>query len=80
MNKSESSSEEEYIIEKIVNFGYQNGKLYYACKWAGHDDPNDLTWEPYTTLQQCQDLINEFFNRINIPKPPDELPKNNNNH
>ena len=68
-------SQQEYEVEKIINFGYSDGKLYYHVKWVGYDDPSDMTWEPYKNLENCQDIIDTYFRSLNIPKPPDRDPR-----
>ena len=68
-------AQQEYEVEKVVNFGYINGKLYYHVKWIGYDNPDELTWEPYTNLVHCQELIDSYFRSLNIPKPPDKDPR-----
>ena len=41
-----SKEQEEYEVEKILNYGYIDGVLSYHVKWVGYDDPKDMTWEP----------------------------------
>ena len=66
---------QEYEVEKIMNCGYNAGKLYYYVKWAGYDNVEDMTWEPYYNLENCTELIDQYFRTQNIPKPPDIDPK-----
>ena len=66
---------QEYEVEKIMNCGYNAGKLYYHVKWAGYDSVEDMTWEPYNNLENCTELIDQYFRTQNIPKPPDIDPK-----
>ena len=66
--------EQEYEVEKIVNFGYSDGILYYHVKWIGYDRPEDMTWEPYSNLENCQDIVDIYFRSLNIPKPPNHDP------
>ena len=68
---------QEFEAEKIVNFAYIKGILMYQVKWAGYDNPGDYTWEPYSHLENCQDLIQSYFQSLNIPKPPDIDPRIN---
>ena len=67
-------SQQEYEVERIINFGYSDGILYYHVKWIGYDDPTEMTWEPYTNLENCQYIIETYFRSLNIPKPPDKDP------
>ena len=67
-------SELEYEAEKIVNYKYDNGIMHYEVKWAGYGN-DETTWEPYFHLENCQHLIDDFFNSLGIARPPDHEPR-----
>ena len=66
--------EPEYEAEKILNFTYVNGIMQYKVKWAGYGE-EEATWEPYDHLENCQHLIDDYFNALNLPRPPNIEPR-----
>ena len=45
-------------ISKILDSKVENGQQFYQIKWTP-------TWEPVQNLQGCENLIAEFWDKIN---------------
>lgn len=58
--KKSKKHPEEYIIEKIKEFKFENGKMYFFVKWKGYSE-KDNTWEPIQNLDNCPAVIREFL-------------------
>lgn len=57
--KRNKQDREEYIVEKIDNFMFEDGKEFFYVKWKGYPN-SDNTWEPIENLDNCPDVIREF--------------------
>ncbi|CAK1549592.1 unnamed protein product [Leptosia nina] len=55
---TEGSSEEEYVVEKVLNKRTVKGKTQYLLKWKGYKE-EESTWEPVDNLD-CEELIRVF--------------------
>lgn len=54
-----SSSEDEYIVETILDRRLSNGSHEYLVKWQGYPK-SDSTWEPLDNLMNVLELVQEF--------------------
>ncbi|CAD8047785.1 unnamed protein product [Paramecium primaurelia] len=46
-----------YEVEAIIMKKIENYESHYLIKWKGY---SELTWEPLSSLQNCQQLLQEF--------------------
>jgi len=51
---SDSESEEEYHIEKILQERTLRGKTQYLIKWEGYNKDEDNTWEPAREIHKTE--------------------------
>jgi hypothetical protein len=58
---SQSHSEEEYIVEKIIDKRFKNGRVEYLVKWQGYNI-KDSTWEPMENLKSVLIMVQEYEN------------------
>jgi hypothetical protein len=52
----EKHVEEEFEVIKIHSFCALRNK--FSVEWRGYEE---LTWEPYENLNNCEELLREFF-------------------
>ncbi|CAK1585450.1 unnamed protein product [Parnassius mnemosyne] len=51
---------EEFIIEKIIDFKFEDGSEYFYIKWKGWPE-SENTWEPIDHLDNCPDILKNFL-------------------
>lgn len=54
-----SSSEEDYVVERVVGKKICRGKTYYRIKWLGYPEEQN-TWEPLKNCTGALSLIREY--------------------
>lgn len=69
---------EEWEVAKVLDSRYHRGNLQYKVEWRRFDE-QDETWEPYTNLENSQELVDEYHLRFPdaagpAPTPPRQLP------
>ncbi|XP_047515282.1 histone-lysine N-methyltransferase SUV39H2-like isoform X1 [Pieris napi] len=58
--KKKTQELEEFNIENILDFKFENGVEYFFIKWRGWPD-SDNTWEPIENLDKCHDILRSFL-------------------
>lgn len=58
--KKQKQEPEEFIIEKILDFTFETGKVKFYIKWKGWND-SENTWEPIENLDNCPEILREFL-------------------
>lgn len=64
---------EFYVVEKIFDKRFVNGKPQYLVKWENYDE-SENTWEPLVNLTNVRYLVNDFEDSLknkgtSIPNP-----------
>ncbi|EPZ31474.1 Chromo domain-containing protein [Rozella allomycis CSF55] len=57
--------EDEYFVDKIVDYKFEDGGFKYRVRWYGYSEADD-TWEPATNLSA--ELREEFWARVKAEK------------
>ena len=52
-------SEDEYEVERILNYKQISRRPYYLVKWKGYDT-SENTWEPIVNLKGCYQVIQDY--------------------
>jgi hypothetical protein len=52
-------SEEEYIVEEVIDKRKVNGVVEYLIKWEGYEK-TESTWEPIENLKNIINLLKDF--------------------
>ncbi|KAG9996954.1 hypothetical protein KCU78_g17190, partial [Aureobasidium melanogenum] len=57
----EEDNADEYVVEKILNHAFDNGKdCLYEVKWLGYEAEEDRTWEPEDNLSGAMDVLRAY--------------------
>lgn len=57
--KSNTSLNDSYAVEDIIDIRIENNTEEYLIKWKGFSNIEN-TWEPLENLHHCQNLVDEF--------------------
>lgn len=52
------NEDDRFEVEKIIDHKIIDGKLYYKLKWK---DLNEITWEPEESVDDCSELLDEYW-------------------
>lgn len=64
---SDTQSDDEYEVEKILNHRKWGKRTKYLVKWKNYDS-SENTWEPEENLAGAQNALVEYWDSVN-PKP-----------
>ena len=62
--RQEGSATAEYVIDRIVDHGFQEEKLILKVRWYGYT-AEDATWEPIEQLPRSAEV--SYFRRKWLP-------------
>ncbi|KAJ5460702.1 uncharacterized protein N7458_002254 [Penicillium daleae] len=73
----EEEAEDVYVVERIERHDWMDdGSFKLLVKWKGWDEPEDLTWEPESSLKSgAKAILDAYYKKIggrprrNAPKP-----------
>jgi hypothetical protein len=60
-----NNSSHEYDVERVVDMRSGFSGVEYLIKWQGWSEEEN-TWEPENHLQNCKQLLNDFYQGIQI--------------
>src|SRR5699024_10669903 len=63
------SDDDEYEVERVLDYRQVNGRPCYLIKWKGYDT-SENTWEPIANLTGCHQLVKEYHQRQQSQSPP----------
>ena len=41
----------QYVVERLLDMKWENGKQLFLVKWEGYDKPEHNTWEPVKSFR-----------------------------
>ncbi|KAK6354858.1 hypothetical protein TWF696_003989 [Orbilia brochopaga] len=65
---------EEYVVEKILDWKYDDEGLKYKVKWKGYEKKSDQTWEPEGVLEDVA-ALGDYLEQIGGRPKPSQTPK-----
>lgn len=63
-NNDNDPTEEEHVVESILEHYHDGEKIYYLVKWEGYEDSHD--WLPEEDLDGARELVTEYKKRVGI--------------
>jgi len=72
-------SEDEFVVEKLLEKRTRRGKEEFLIKWKGYDKADDNTWEPKNNIEKhiVEDFENSLIKKENIRRKEVEREKQN---
>lgn len=62
-SNTKSYSSGYFVVEKVLDKKFENGKAFYLIKWKDYPD-SDNSWLPEENVATCRKLIEEFEKKI----------------